>query len=766
MKMKRLAFFIIILLLVALLAPLILTIGSAWAEEKPTNTPLPTKHEDIETADTVDNKTPIIPDMDNEESLNPNEIMDGPETLEEEESSENLASPEESSFAEMMPFNETVIPVGGMQLLRDTIIDLNRAPAATPNPVIRITSDIFWGHSGASGFINITHPNLTIEAGAGNFTIFTTGNGAFMPSGGGRLTLRGGPLGGRLTIQGNAIEGSGVFIRSGSTGTIQNNVVITGFPVSGVRVENNATFNLTGNARLHHNRNRTGQGGGVQVLSGGTFNMSGGVIDFNTGVFGGGVHVAQGGIFNMTGGRISDNFSVHQRAHGTNQILALGSGGGLFVPASNLPNITITSAAIFRNNVAESGIRVDNDLAEQYHQTIRPGTVSVTEMGLFIKDDGTYSSVAPHAFTNYDINTSEDIPRLWRLVFETRDNPGNIIAKNGDTGEEILSGTYVPEGTEVIFIPNPASLLNKWIVESRLTEIDEEGIPMPYRFLYESTDIPLSVIIMEHTRVLGHFLQGFTLTKDPNDGVVAPFIQRVRPGPHQLFYIPTHTIEGYQFTGWNTQANGTGISYDADAIINITEDTTLYAQWILPTTSVTISKEVTGALGNKNMPFDFEIYFTAAMEKPLSSDSPLYYTIVNKDKKVIADGSWILDESGYVSFQLKHGETIRIEEVPLGGYIQVFELRDNNYITSFVDSEDPDIPIIENDTGVLPITPDRTFYFTNERVYVPPTDVDSGNTKPMRLLALITSVAATIMFTIRAYFKPKNTLLGVAVKIP
>ena len=37
--------------------------------------------------------------------------------------------------------------------------------------------------------------------------------------------------------------------------------------------------------------------------------------------------------------------------------------------------------------------------------------------------------------------------------------------------------------------------------------------------------------------------------------------------------------EGYIFKGWNTKADGTGESYSAKDTFNITEDTTLYAQW-------------------------------------------------------------------------------------------------------------------------------------------------------------------------------------------
>lgn len=41
----------------------------------------------------------------------------------------------------------------------------------------------------------------------------------------------------------------------------------------------------------------------------------------------------------------------------------------------------------------------------------------------------------------------------------------------------------------------------------------------------------------------------------------------------------TFTREGYNFAGWNTKADGTGISYADKATVTLTDNTTLYAQW-------------------------------------------------------------------------------------------------------------------------------------------------------------------------------------------
>jgi uncharacterized repeat protein (TIGR02543 family) len=42
-------------------------------------------------------------------------------------------------------------------------------------------------------------------------------------------------------------------------------------------------------------------------------------------------------------------------------------------------------------------------------------------------------------------------------------------------------------------------------------------------------------------------------------------------------YIFTRT--GYVFTGWNTHADGTGISFGTGDYFTLTENTILYAQW-------------------------------------------------------------------------------------------------------------------------------------------------------------------------------------------
>ena len=66
-------------------------------------------------------------------------------------------------------------------------------------------------------------------------------------------------------------------------------------------------------------------------------------------------------------------------------------------------------------------------------------------------------------------------------------------------------------------------------------------------------------------------------TEYPVEGEMAP--QTVNAKTDTALNANTFTREGYNFLNWNTAADGTGDSYADGATVNLTENTTLYAQW-------------------------------------------------------------------------------------------------------------------------------------------------------------------------------------------
>ncbi|MCI1934981.1 MAG: InlB B-repeat-containing protein [Bifidobacteriaceae bacterium] len=79
----------------------------------------------------------------------------------------------------------------------------------------------------------------------------------------------------------------------------------------------------------------------------------------------------------------------------------------------------------------------------------------------------------------------------------------------------------------------------------------------------------------------------YTLLFDTNGGTQEVSSVKVA-APHFLATLPNEVIrEGYRFLGWNTAADGTGISYGGGESIRVPRDATLYAQWekiaVIPT---------------------------------------------------------------------------------------------------------------------------------------------------------------------------------------
>ena len=72
----------------------------------------------------------------------------------------------------------------------------------------------------------------------------------------------------------------------------------------------------------------------------------------------------------------------------------------------------------------------------------------------------------------------------------------------------------------------------------------------------------------------------YTITFNANGGEGSMEPQRFEVGVDTALNANAFTRENYKFTGWNTEADGTGATYaDAGAILGLTGDMTLYAQW-------------------------------------------------------------------------------------------------------------------------------------------------------------------------------------------
>ena len=72
-----------------------------------------------------------------------------------------------------------------------------------------------------------------------------------------------------------------------------------------------------------------------------------------------------------------------------------------------------------------------------------------------------------------------------------------------------------------------------------------------------------------------------TVTFEPNGGIGATMTQVFLNGKPVTLRANTFTREGYTFTGWATEKNGSVVYKDGDTV-TLSENTTLYAQWENP----------------------------------------------------------------------------------------------------------------------------------------------------------------------------------------
>ena len=175
-------------------------------------------------------------------------------------------------------------------------------------------------------------------------------------------------------------------------------------------------------------------------------------------------------------------------------------------------------------------------------------------------------------------------------------------------------------------------------------------------------------------------------------------------------------------------------------------------------TALTISKRVAGDFGNRTLAFMFTILLTDRDGNPLPYGSEFDYVgdiIAGSNATPPANGTLRLDSNGAATFELRHGQVIRIAELPLSGSVRIVETVDLNYMTSFTDSERADIVFDGNDTTLLAMAENRAVYFLNERVVPPPTGLNLGNMGAALLLILLSFLALAVFVVHTIYRRRK-----------
>lgn len=226
------------------------------------------------------------------------------------------------------------------------------------------------------------------------------------------------------------------------------------------------------------------------------------------------------------------------------------------------------------------------------------------------------------------------------------------------------------------------------------------------------------------------------------------------------FYEKEKTIKSvkYVFDGWYTDSSfdpaskvkipdsSSGVrswSVSTEILSQTGNQLNYYGRYVPVSVDLTISKTVTGMLGDTNKAFTFQILNEEKQPVTLTSDNCQF-----------GDGSGTLLESGTDGkFTLKHGGTVTIKNLPVGTYT-VTELKTStdeleNYKTTWLLDSNPDSNNeTENSTRTATVEmkgKNRVLDFTNECTLKPDTGVLLDTLPYIVILAVVAGGVALLM---------------------
>ena len=370
------------------------------------------------------------------------------------------------------------------------------------------------------------------------------------------------------------------------------------------------------------------------------------------------------------------------------------------------------------------------------------GTEIIVDSGQFpvipIKQDGKYKDYYYESLPKEIQDEIEKDPTKANNVgtytiewYEVVAEGGANTGKNGEDGDWTGEENYKPTYTKGIY-KSPISSVSDKKMTYHL-----DGLIV----LHDTTHINVQFKVQDvgkDTFALVRDYGGAFTVPSTGSSISLSNIDRPdvpRAGQTQAEYPLTKpTADGtiYKFYGWYTNQDCTADSkfdFDEDTIA---EDTTFYAKYVPASANLTISKTVTGKLGDTNKAFTFTI------TKADGTAANITNTNIEISEADRAKVEW----KGNGQFTLKDGASITFKNLPSGEY-KVIEDSYTHYETSYVvDSKTP-----ENgqEARVTIGTDAKTLAFTNHCTLFPDTGVLLDTLPYIVILAVVAGGVALLM---------------------
>lgn len=310
---------------------------------------------------------------------------------------------------------------------------------------------------------------------------------------------------------------------------------------------------------------------------------------------------------------------------------------------------------------------------------------------------------------------------------------GANTGKNGEDGDWTGEENYKPTYT-------------KGIYKSPITSVSDKK--MTYHLdglivLHDTTHINVKFMVQDvgkDTFALVRDYGGAFTVPEGSTSISLSNIDRpdvLRAGQTEADCPATkETADGtvYKFEGWYTDKNFTSESKFDFTADTISADTTFYAKYVPASANLTVTKTVTGKLGDTNKAFTFTITKDG---KPVNN--------ITEDNIEARDGAqWLNDGNG--KFTLKDGASIIFKNLPSGEYKVIEEdYSGEKYDTSWQIGTDGEV-YEKNSTATVTIgTTEQTVHFTNHRTLEPDLGVLLDTLPYIVILAVVAGGVALLM---------------------
>ena len=394
------------------------------------------------------------------------------------------------------------------------------------------------------------------------------------------------------------------------------------------------------------------------------------------------------------------------------------------------------------NVVAPSTYKEHTSIYDTADIDTKLGTEIIVNSGQFpvipIKQDGKYKDYYYESLPKEIQKEIEKDPTKANNVgtytiewYEVVAVGGANTGKNGEDGDWTGEENYKPTYT-------------KGIYKSPITSVSDKK--MTYHLdglivLHDTTHINVKFMVQDvgkDTFALVRDYGGAFTVPEGSTSISLSNIDRpdvLRAGQTEADCPATkETADGtvYKFEGWYTDKNFTSESKFNFTEDTISADTTFYAKYVPASANLTVTKTVTGKLGDTNKAFTFTITKDG---KPVNN--------ITEDNIEVSDGAqWLNDGNG--KFTLKDGATITFKNLPSGEYKVVEDdYKGEKYETSYVVGSGT--PENGREVSVTIGTDAKQIDFTNHRTLEPDLGVLLDTLPYIVILAVVAGGVALLM---------------------